>query len=92
MQRHAQNFLIECVENYLIFLVRFSFYSLEKAKLHRDPTYTQHRYEDLLEGAISLYSIETTEYHTIETITKEEFPEILIGKDMRGKSADMFVK
>ncbi|XP_055323152.1 uncharacterized protein LOC129578490 isoform X2 [Sitodiplosis mosellana] len=62
----------------------------EKAKLHRDPTCTQHRYEDLLEGAISLYSIETTEYHTIETITKEEFPEILIGKDMRGKSADIF--
>lgn len=51
---------------------------------------TQHRYEDLVEGAISLYSIETTEYHTIETITKEEFPEVLIGKDMRGKSADIF--
>ncbi|XP_031631633.1 uncharacterized protein LOC116345954 isoform X2 [Contarinia nasturtii] len=62
----------------------------ERAKLHRDPLYTQHRYEDLLEGAISLYSIETTEYHTIETITKEEFPEILIGKDVRGKSADMY--
>lgn len=55
-----------------------------------DPLCTQHRYEDLLEGAISLYSIETTEYHTIETITKEEYPEIL--KDMRGKSADMFPK
>lgn len=51
---------------------------------------TQHRYEDLVEGAISLYSIETTEYHTIETITKEEFPEVLIGKDVRGKSADVF--
>lgn len=50
----------------------------------------QHRYEDLVEGAISLYSIETTEYHTIETITKEEFPDTLIGKDMRGKSADIF--
>lgn len=55
-----------------------------------DPSCTQHRYEDLLEGAISLYSIETTEYHTIETITKEGIPEILIGKDMRGKSADVF--
>lgn len=65
----------------------------ENAKLRREPTTcTQHRYEDLLEGAISLYSIETTEYHTIETITKEEFPEILIGKDMRGKSADVFPK
>lgn len=67
-------------------------FRLEKAKFHRDPKCTQHRYEDLLEGAISLYSIETTEYHTIETITKEEFPEILIGKDVRGKSADIFAK
>lgn len=66
----------------------------ENAKVRKDPTTssTQHRYEDLLEGAISLYSIETTEYHTIETITKEEFPEILIGKDVRGKSADVFPK
>lgn len=70
----------------------FLLLSAEHSKLHADPSSTQHRYEDLLEGAISLYSIETTEYHTIETITKEEYPEILIGKDMRGKSADMFPK
>lgn len=74
-------------------LYDFILFIAENLKLHRDPTCTQHRYEDLLEGAISLYSIETTEYHTtIETITTEEFPEIIIGKDMRNKSADMLTK
>lgn len=63
---------------------------VENAKHHIDPACIQHRYEDLLEGAISLYSIETTEYHTIETITKEEYPEVIIGKETRGKSADVF--
>lgn len=72
------------------FILNCSFAIIENAKHRIDPTCTQHRYEDLVEGAISLYSIETTEYHTIETITKEEFPEVLIGKDVRGKSADVF--
>lgn len=79
------------LQDFLYELTKMQIHSFsEHAQRHMDPLCTQHRYEDLVEGAISLYSIETTEYHTIETITKEEYPEIL--KDMRGKSADMFPK
>lgn len=83
-------FILLICSRLIEYLFDFGIDIAENLKHHRDPMCTQHRYEDLLEGAISLYSIETTEYHTIETITKEEFPEILIGKDMRGKSAEIF--